>query len=363
MIATDSVIRLYPLPGEERPLKGLFLADDLQQYCRHSGRPFVYSNYVASLDGRIAVKHPTKPGMMVPKNTANERDWRLYQELAAQADLIISSGRYLRDWADGRAQEILQVDDPEFADLKEWRLQQGLSPQPDIAVISGSLHFPIPDVLTAAGRKLVVFTTAGADPERVAEIESKSCQVIVAGEKGVEGGRMMQAVSRPGLHDALQLHRAQSAPSSADRRRYGPALPDPGPSPAGRHALFKRGRRRAAGSGRGHDPGRRLLRPPRPGRSGAVIPVLRQGLNVIPFRKHVALSVDGGGIRGVIVTRALSILEEHLSRPMHEIFRLAAGTSTGAILSAGLGAGWTPGRCTGSTSRAARTSSARAGAA
>lgn len=58
-----------------------------------------------------------------------------------------------------------------------------------------------------------------------------------------------------------------------------------------------------------------------------------------PFRKHVALSVDGGGIRGVIVTRALSILEEHLSRSMHEIFRLAAGTSTGAIISAGLGAG------------------------
>lgn len=48
--------------------------------------------------------------MMVPKNTANERDWRLYQELAAQADLIISSG---------------------------------------------SLRFLVPDVLTAAGRKLL----------------------------------------------------------------------------------------------------------------------------------------------------------------------------------------------------------------
>lgn len=194
----DSVIRLFPLPSEERPLKGLFLADDLQQYCRQSGRPFVYSDYVASLDGRIAVKHPTKPGMMVPKNTANERDWRLYQELAAQADLIISSGRYLRDWADGRAQEILQVDDPEFADLREWRLGQGLSPHPDIAVISGSLRFPIPDVLTAAGRKLVVFTTAGADPERVAEIESNNCQVVVAGDKGVEGGRMLEQVAELG---------------------------------------------------------------------------------------------------------------------------------------------------------------------
>jgi riboflavin biosynthesis pyrimidine reductase len=194
----DSVIRLYPLPSEERPLKGLLLADDLRQYGRRLGRPYVYSNYVASLDGRIAVKHPTRPGMMVPKNTANERDWRLYQELAAQADLIISSGRYLRDWADGRAQEILQVDDPRFADLREWRMEQGLSPQPDIAIISGSLRFPIPDVLTAAGRKLVVFTTDRADPGRVAEIESQSCQVVFAGEAGVESGRMMEAVAELG---------------------------------------------------------------------------------------------------------------------------------------------------------------------
>ena len=83
---------------------------------------------------------------MVPKDTANERDWRLFQELAAQADLIISSGRYLRDWADGRAQEILQTDDPRFADLRQWRQDRGLSPQPDIAIISGSLNFPVPEM-------------------------------------------------------------------------------------------------------------------------------------------------------------------------------------------------------------------------
>lgn len=58
-----------------------------------------------------------------------------------------------------------------------------------------------------------------------------------------------------------------------------------------------------------------------------------------PFRKNVALAVDGGGIRGVIATRALAILEEHLERPAHDIFRLLAGTSTGSIISAGIGAG------------------------
>ncbi len=60
-----------------------------------------------------------------------------------------------------------------------------------------------------------------------------------------------------------------------------------------------------------------------------------------PFRKHVALSVDGGGIKGVIVTRALTMLEDALRKPVHAIFRLTAGTSTGAIISAGIAAGLT----------------------
>jgi len=60
-----------------------------------------------------------------------------------------------------------------------------------------------------------------------------------------------------------------------------------------------------------------------------------------PFRKNVAIAVDGGGIRGVIVTKALSMMEEQLGRPVHDIFRLAAGTSTGSIISAGIGSGLT----------------------
>ena len=60
-----------------------------------------------------------------------------------------------------------------------------------------------------------------------------------------------------------------------------------------------------------------------------------------PLRKNVAIAIDGGGIRGVIVTRALSVLEKHLGRPVHEIFRLSAGTSTGSIIAAGIGTGLT----------------------
>jgi len=58
-----------------------------------------------------------------------------------------------------------------------------------------------------------------------------------------------------------------------------------------------------------------------------------------PFRKNVALAVDGGGIKGVIVSRAIAILEEHLQRPASEVFRLLVGTSTGAIVTAGISTG------------------------
>jgi riboflavin biosynthesis pyrimidine reductase len=194
----DNLIHLWPLPASERPLQGTYLAHDIRQYAAESGKPFVYSNFVTSVDGRIAIPRAGDDGMTVPKDTANERDWRLFQELAAQADIIISSGRYLRDWAAGRAQEILRVDDPRFADLRTWRAERGLKPLPDIAIISRSLDFPIPDVLTAGGRQVVVVTVAGQDAARVDEIEAKAGRVIIAGQKGVDGAEMVRQMAEMG---------------------------------------------------------------------------------------------------------------------------------------------------------------------
>jgi riboflavin biosynthesis pyrimidine reductase len=198
VVMENSVLQLYPQPSVEKNLKGLYLSHQVRQCSPKNGKTFVYANFISSVDGRIAVPHPTRVGLKVPKNTANERDWRLFQELAAQADIIISSGRYLRDWAEGRAQEILQVDDPRFADLRDWRKSQGLPAQPDIAIVSGSLQFPIPDVLKASGRKVIVFTTANPDPVRVAEIESKLGQVIIAGSNLVDGALLVENLTSLG---------------------------------------------------------------------------------------------------------------------------------------------------------------------
>ncbi|MCB8976612.1 MAG: dihydrofolate reductase family protein [Ardenticatenaceae bacterium] len=189
-----SIRQLFPTAAE-RPLHHLYLDHNLRQLAQQQARPFVYANFVMSLDGRIAIPHPTKSGMTIPKNVANPRDWRLFQELAAQADIIISTGRYLRDWADGRAQEILEVDDPEYADLRKWRAEQGLSPQPDLAIMSASLDFPIPPILTANGRRVIVFTPANPDPIRAAEIESEAGQLFEEGESSVSAEKMVKTLA------------------------------------------------------------------------------------------------------------------------------------------------------------------------
>ncbi|GJL71219.1 MAG: hypothetical protein NMNS01_04180 [Nitrosomonas sp.] len=192
------IIQLYPHPVRERPLKGTYLAHNVRRFAS-GNRAFVYTNFITSLDGRIAVHNESTQEMQIPELIANDRDWWLFQELASQADIIISSGRYLKDWTQGNAQEILQVDDPQFAELRNWRCSNGLSPQADIAIISSSLNFPIPDILTACGRKVVVFTTADPKPERVKAIEKKDIPVIVAGNrKSVNGATMVNKLTELG---------------------------------------------------------------------------------------------------------------------------------------------------------------------
>lgn len=55
--------------------------------------------------------------------------------------------------------------------------------------------------------------------------------------------------------------------------------------------------------------------------------------------RRVLLSIDGGGIRGILPVCALMKLEETTGRLARETFSFVAGTSTGAILSAAVAAG------------------------
>jgi uncharacterized protein len=51
------------------------------------------------------------------------------------------------------------------------------------------------------------------------------------------------------------------------------------------------------------------------------------------------LTIDGGGVRGIIPAVLLAALERQTGRPTRETFDFVAGTSTGAVLAAGIAAG------------------------
>lgn len=52
--------------------------------------------------------------------------------------------------------------------------------------------------------------------------------------------------------------------------------------------------------------------------------------------KFRILSIDGGGIRGLIPAKILAEIEKRTNKRICEMFNLIAGTSTGGILALGL---------------------------
>jgi predicted acylesterase/phospholipase RssA len=59
----------------------------------------------------------------------------------------------------------------------------------------------------------------------------------------------------------------------------------------------------------------------------------------LPIGRKRLLSIDGGGVRGIIPASAVAALERIEGRPAREIFDFMAGTSAGAVIVAALAAG------------------------
>ena len=56
-----------------------------------------------------------------------------------------------------------------------------------------------------------------------------------------------------------------------------------------------------------------------------------------PDGKKTILSIDGGGMRGVLCIALLAELESMTGKPIYEMFDMVGGTSAGAIIAAGIG--------------------------
>lgn len=137
----EQVTRLYPTPNATRALAGLFLDEPLRELAR-AGDPFVYTNFVSSLDGRIAVRDESGR-WGVPSAISTSQDHRLYRELAAQADVVLVSVRHAKGMLNNDAlQPFPWLTPADDSDLKQWRLARGLSESPALAVATTRLQFP-----------------------------------------------------------------------------------------------------------------------------------------------------------------------------------------------------------------------------
>jgi riboflavin biosynthesis pyrimidine reductase len=190
-IGPGQVLRLLPSPSEAVALRGLYLAHDLRTWAA----PFVYTNFVASLDGHVAEVDPVSRRRRVPPAIANPRDWRLYLELAAQADVLLTTARHLRAVAAERHTELLALGGPDDEDLADWRAARGLPPLPRVAVLSTQFDLPLDRLPEALRRRLLLVTGAEAAGRCPPGVE-----VVVAGAGPPPGGReVVSALARHGL--------------------------------------------------------------------------------------------------------------------------------------------------------------------
>lgn len=199
----SSVIQVYPPVGDSHPVDGLYLQHDLREECR-GAKPFVYTNFVSSLDGRIAVKQEDSNRWRIPPQIQTDEDRRLYHELAAQADVIIIAGGHARSLL--KNEQLLPfpyLTPVERCDLKQWRLEHGRSAVPALAVASVYLQFPGGEIGNTLGCDVYALTGSESKDTQKQTLTQQGVEVMVLGEQPfVSGATMVEALGQRGL--ALQ---------------------------------------------------------------------------------------------------------------------------------------------------------------
>ncbi len=195
--AADSSKVTELLPEKRQlPLEGLYLDQKLTEISAQLRKALVLTNFLTDKNGVIA-RTDQQHHFQAPPETRNASDWRLSQELMAQADVIICGGSYLKRVSvpGSSHQDILHQFEPggDFEELGDWRMQTGCKRRsPDLAVVTRHLDFKLPEGLLPGGRKVAIFTTDGiAKSEEAKAFVQAGAAVIGGGELGVDGNRMI----------------------------------------------------------------------------------------------------------------------------------------------------------------------------
>jgi riboflavin biosynthesis pyrimidine reductase len=199
------MLRLFPGPPQEAAVNGAYLGHAVHRL-GSAAQPFVYADFVSSLDGRIALDEPGGESRL-PAALRSANDFRLLLELEAQADCLITHGGYLRAIAAGRLDDILQVGmRAGTEDLAQWRRTNGLAPQPAVAIASATLDFPVPPSLARHGQRVLIATGAAAPADKVAKLRAQGYEVVVAGQANyVEGAALVRLLGQRGFRSLFLL--------------------------------------------------------------------------------------------------------------------------------------------------------------
>lgn len=191
MTMQNNLLRLYPEPCKKASIKGLYLSHQVHKLGTIES-PFVYANFLSSLDGRIALED-TAQGTYIPKHITTASDFGLFLELHAQADCIITHGGYMRALSEGHLGNILQVRNK---DLAEWRRTHGLKPQPAVIIASASLAFPLHNSLHEYAQTVYIATGRNSDPDRVRYWQNLGYPILFTGDdKMVHGAPLIHELS------------------------------------------------------------------------------------------------------------------------------------------------------------------------
>jgi riboflavin biosynthesis pyrimidine reductase len=189
--------QVFPLK-KQVPLEGLYLGQRLMDIAAEIGRRVVLTDYLTDKNGVVA-KLGKDGQFQIPAELKNSSDWGRYQELMAQADVIISSSSYFKRLAAKGAQDILYQFEPggAFETLGQWRFEAGFERRsPDVAIVARHLDFELPEELRKSSRRIVIFTTDSmANSDKAKALTNADTIIIGSGEAGVDGGRMIATLA------------------------------------------------------------------------------------------------------------------------------------------------------------------------
>src|SRR5215207_3728631 len=178
------------------PLEGLYLDQRLMDRAAQLGRTLVLTDFLTDQNGVIA-KATKDTHFEIPAALKNSSDWGRYQELMAQADVMISGGSYFKRLA--TSQDILYQFEPGnvFEYLGQWRLKAAYKKRsPDVAIVTRDLDFEIPEKLLQSNRRIIVLTTdAIAKSAKAKSLSNGNTVILGIGEGQVEGGQLIDALS------------------------------------------------------------------------------------------------------------------------------------------------------------------------